>query len=268
MKRLFLLLLVCTVAFAEFKLQNVGVEIKIAEDGTANVEEKTDIIVFGEYSMQLYESGFNTNTLAGWREITGITEIKTHVGTKSVVVKNVLIRPQPLQKSKSALDVWYGQIIVDYVAVPYYDKDDKPVKNTGVVSMDSYKPRTTRYALNENALDFPRTNTGDIKLDEETTLSITQPAGALMIYVNPITSDLHDIQLPAPARKLSWSGLTLVQFSLVYEVEESLDKEVLGFFSDLQDSIRTSLLSQEGIAAVVVAAIMVLSYFYLRLSRR
>ncbi len=268
MKRLFLLLLLCTFAFAEFKLQATDISVKIAEDGSAVVEEKLDLIAYGQYSMQLYESGYNKNTLASWQELTGISEIKTHLSARGVDIRNIVIRPQPLQKSKSGLEVWYGQIIIDYIALPVYDKSGNVVNNTGIVLMDKYKPRTTRYTLNINAFDFDRTNTGDIKLGEETYLSITPPANAMLTYLNPITQDMHDTRFPAQSRTLKWNGLTLVQFSLTYEVEQSLDKEVVEFFSRLQESMRTSLVSTEGLAGLAIAAIIVLSYFYLRLSRR
>lgn len=268
MRKLFLLLFICSFAFAEFQLQNLDVSIKLGEDGSAAVEEKVNLIVFGQYSMQLYESGFNKNTLSDWQALTNVSEIKTHVSAKNADIKNMLIRPQPLQKSKSGLDVWYGQIIIDYTALPYYDKDGKIANNTGLVLMEKYKPRTIRYTLNQNALNLPRTDTGDITLPSQTTLSITPPPSAMITYVNPITEEMHNATFPARSGTLAWSGLTLVQFSLAYEVEQTLDKEVVEFFSEVQQNIRTSLLSPEGIAALLIAAILVLSYFYLRLSRR
>ncbi len=89
-----------------------------------------------------------------------------------------------------------------------------------------------------------------------------------MTDVNPRPDELKGASLPAQARKASWSGITLAQFSLAYEVEQGLDKEVVEFFSELQQAIRTNLVSAEGLAALFIAAILVLSYFYLRLSRR
>ncbi len=266
--RFFILLLLASAAFAEFQLQNLDVSIKMNADGSAAVEERINLIIFGQYSRQLYESGFNTNTLSKWQEISNITEIKIHISARSTDIRNVLIRPQPLQRSLSLSDVWYGQIILSYSAYPYYDADGKVANSTGIVLMDKYKPRTTRYVLNDNSLNFARTETGAIKLDEVITLSITPPQNAMITYVNPITSDMHDANFPALSRTLEWSGLTLVQFSLEYEVEQTLDKEVVQFFSDVQQNIRVGLLSSEGIAALTLAAILVLSYFYLRISRR
>lgn len=268
MKKLLFLMLLCAFASAEFRLDKTDVSVRIDENGVATVQERIDLTVFGDYSMQLYNSGLDKNILSAWQEITGITEIKTHLSEKSVIIKKLVIRPQPLQKSKSLDDVWYGQIIVDYSAEPYYGANGKVVNNSGIVAMEKYKPRTTRYMLNGNSFSFPRTNTGDIMLDDKTTLAISIPENALITYVNPITRDLTGSNLPTRARALSWNGLTLVQFSLAYEVEQTLDKEVVQFFSDLQESIRLSITSPEGLAGLALAAILVLSYFYLRLSRR
>ncbi len=268
MKKLFAILFLLSLAYADFQLQNLDVAIKLNEDGSAAVEERINVIVFGQYSMQLYESGYNKNNLASWQDVTNISEIKTHIGANYADTRNIVVRPQPLQKSKSGLDVWYGQIIVDYSAYPYYDKNGSVANRTGLVIMDNYKPRTTRYTLNENAFSFKRTETGDIKLDDTTTLSITPPSNALITIVNPITEDMSNVKFPAPSRTLKWSGLTLVQFSLVYEIEQSLDKEVLSFFSDLQQSIRASLSSPEGLSAIAVVLVLAAAYFYLRLSRR
>lgn len=268
MKKVFLLLLLISATFAEFQFQSMDVSIRMLDNGTAKVEERFNFIIFGQYSKQLYEAGLNTNTLSRWQSITNVSEIKTHISASGSDLSNLLIRPQPLVKSKSGLDVWYGQIIVSYDANPYFDKNGKAINGTGVFTMDNYKPRTTRYILNGNSFNFQRTETGDIKLDEQTTLSITPPSNARIMYVNPITKNLQDSKFPVQATTLSWNGLTLVQFSVIYEVEQSLDREVVEFFLTLQENMRSFLISQEGIFALIIAAILVLSYFYLRVSQR
>lgn len=268
MKRALVLLLLLPFAFAEFQLQNMDISVKLGEDGVASVEERINLVIFGDYARQLYETGYNRNTLSAWQEITNVTEIKAHVSARSSDIRNLLILPQPLRKSPSGLDIWYGQIIMDYEAAPYYDKDGAAINDTGLVEADSYKPRTTRYTLNELSFNLPRTETGDIQLGTNTALSLTPPQNAMLIYINPVPSDMGNVSLPTASRTLKWSGLTLVQFSVEYEVEESLDKEVLQFFTDLQQQIRAMLVSQEGAAAAAIALILVLSFIYLRLSRR
>ncbi|MFA5077026.1 MAG: hypothetical protein WC488_01225 [Candidatus Micrarchaeia archaeon] len=268
MRKLLSLLLVASVVFANFQLQNQEIAVKISEDGSAIVEERLNLIVFSQYSMQLYETGYDKNTLAGWQEITNISEIKAHVSTKDSDVRDLIIRPQPLEKSLSAGDVWYGQIILDYSVYPYYDKYGEPINGTGLVQIEKYKPRTTRYTLNGGAFNLPRTERGDIRLDKDTTLAITPPPNSMITSLNPLPHDLSGAKLPLRSRVLSWNGLTLVQFSFEYEIEQSLDKEVLQFFSEVQNSIRASLVSTEGFAAVGIAVFLILAYFYLRLSRR
>ncbi len=268
MKKLLIILLLLNFAFAEFQLQKFEIITKLNENGSTNVEERINIIMFGQYSRQLYESGYNDNTFSGWQKITNISEIKAHMSTKSTDLKNILIRPQPPRKSSSE-EIWFSQIIISYVAFPYYDKERKMINNTGIVKMEKYKPRTTRFTLNETIFNLPRTETGDIQLDKKTTLSIILPDNAIITHLNPITESLCDAKFPLQSKTLNWSGeLTLVQFSLTYEVEQSLDKEVVEFFSDFQKDISTNRLGQEEIIALIIAAILAFSYFYLRISRR
>jgi hypothetical protein len=262
------LLLAFSTCFAEFRLQNVDVSAKLDETGAAVVQERIDLIIISPYSMQLYESGFNKNTLSAWQEITGLDDIKLHVSSSTVENKNLIIRPQPLTKSGSGLDVWYAQIILDYEAHPYYDVDGNILNGTGMVTMDQYKPRTVRYTLNPNAFNLPRTDTGSIKVAPEFTLNIIPPSSAVIKRLNPIPTDIADAQLPIQSRKLSWSGLTLVQFTLEYDIEQSLDHEVLEFFTSLQDQIGTRMRSAEGIAAIFIIVVLVGSYLYLNMSKR
>lgn len=267
MKRLIMLLLFASVVCAQFQLQSTDISIKLNEDGSAIVEERVSLLIpsADQYTIQLYQSGFNQNTLANWQEITNISDIKTHVSSARTDIRNLIIRPQPL--ARAGLEYFRGQIIIDYLAYPFYT-DGVPVNGTGLVTMSNYKPRTTRYILNENAFSLGRTDTGDIALDRTTTLSITPPSDAMITYLNPITHELLDAKFPVRAETLSWTDITLVQFSLAYEVEQTLDKEVSKFFSDFQDKLRSALTSSEGIAALLVAGVLVVSYAYLRLSRR
>lgn len=269
MKKLFIFLLFFSIAFAEFQFRSLDISITINEDGSANVKETIELIAFGEYSMQLYESGYKNNTLAAWQELTNITEITTHLSRITTdIKKNLIVRPQPLQKSPSGLKVWYGKIIVEYPVYPYYDEKGKPLPYTGVIIMEKYKPRTIRYTLNERAFNLPRTESGDIKLGEGVTLSLIPPPTAQIINANPLPADMYNVQFPTYSKTVTWSALTLIQLSLVYEVEQGLDKEVVEFFTELRQNISISLSSREGIAALTVILLLVLAYFYLKLSRK
>ncbi|MBU0586215.1 hypothetical protein KJ780_01755, partial [Candidatus Micrarchaeota archaeon] len=170
--------------------------------------------------------------------------------------------------SLSVSDVWYAQIILDYEAAPYYAEDGSILNSSGLFIMERSKPRTMFYTLNDAALNFFRTPTGNIQLNPNMKLSIVLPSNALLNYVNPIPSNLKTTTFPAKVDGLSWQGLTLTQFSVRYSVEQGLDKEVLEFFSDFQNRMRIGLLSPEGLAALLIAAILAISFFYLRLSRR
>ncbi|MEW6528489.1 MAG: hypothetical protein AB1391_01225 [Candidatus Micrarchaeota archaeon] len=261
-KKLLLILLLANFVFAGFQLQDFEITIKLNEDGNANVEEKIRIMINDSYSRQLYESGYDKNALSNWQEITNIDEIKIHLNRKNVDLKNIIILPQPPRKSISE-DIWFTQIIISYIASPYYDKDGNITNNTGITKIEKYKPRTTRFTLNESAFNLQRTENGDIRLDKKTTISFILPTNAIIVNINPKIENLN-----TTSKTLNWSGLTLVQFSLIYEIEQSLDKEVVGFFSDFQKNISAIRFGQEELTALAIAVILICSYFYLKISRR
>ncbi|MBU0586483.1 hypothetical protein KJ780_03155, partial [Candidatus Micrarchaeota archaeon] len=154
----FALMLICC-TFAEFQLQSADISIKMNEDGSAAVSEKFNLIIYGDYYYQFYQSGFNNNTLSVWQTITGINEIKAHINSQKCDIHNFVIRPQPSERSLSVSDVWYAQIILDYEAAPYYAEDGSILNSSGLFIMESNKPRTMFYTLNDAALNFFRTPT-------------------------------------------------------------------------------------------------------------
>lgn len=273
MKKLFLLLLMfllLSVSFAEFKFRSMDISVTLNEDGSANVIEKINIMAIGQQSMLDYEAGFNKNTLSDWQQITNLSEIRNHISTKycDIPPKSIVIMPQSTQKSKSGMEAWHAQIIISYTALPYYN-NSTPINNTGIVTMNKYKPRTIRYTLNENAFDsLPHTQTGNIKLDETISLTIIPPKSAKIFQVNPLTEEMYNTTFPTSSKPLKWHDITLIQFFLVYEIEQTLDKEVVEFFSTFQQEIRLSMVSQEGMASLVIAGILIFSYFYLRTSKK
>lgn len=267
-KILITLLFLISFSFCEFQLHEAKISITLAEDGSAVVEEKITLLVFGNYSAHVYESGFNENTLSKWQELTNISEIKTHISEGNSNIKNKIVKPQPLKRSLSNTALSYGQIILSYTAEPYYDSNGKKINNTGLVTMEQYKPRLTRYYVNKEAFNFQRTEGEDVKLGEKITLSITPPKKAMITQLNPLSSEFENVTFPTPSKTVNWKGIPLIQFIFIYEIEQSLDKEVTLFFSDFQEAIRTNLVSPEGTAALFIAIILIISYFYLRLSKK
>jgi hypothetical protein len=88
------------------------------------------------------------------------------------------------------------------------------------------------------------------------------PQGATIIAANP-KPDQNELN-----RYLTWTNTVLVKFSLQFDVEEGLDKEVSEFFSDFLKGIQQALTGEHGIAILAMVAIFVGTYIYLQSVKR
>lgn len=252
--------------FASFELQGVDIVINIDENGRAFVEEKINIIVKGEYAKQLYENSYYKNTLAHWQDVTQIDEIRTHINSHICDIKNLIVRPQPLRASMIDNNLWFGQIIINYEALPYFTPDGNIVNNTGIIKVEKYKPRVKRYFVRESAFNFDRTVTGDIKLERSQTLTLILPENSKIIFLNPLPLNYQSSK-PVEKRELKWSGVTLIQFSVIYEIEESLHSEVITFFEEQQKLLKAQVFSSEGIAFLILVGTILFSFVYLKIEK-
>ncbi len=222
-----LFLLACV--HAEFILNKVSVEAySLQDDGTAHIKERITLFVRGDYERQLYLSGFNTNDLSFWATQTGIREIKPHINLNKVeLVDDLTITPQPLRSCNPGLNQCHGEIVIEYTVGPQYNGTTQ-VPNTGLFLVDHYKPRTTRYFLNTNALAFTTTEQDDILLGRETNFTIYLPPRTVLssIQINP----LPEKGIPKGVAFLSWTDTILVNFKVLFDTEETLDEEIAYFF--------------------------------------
>jgi hypothetical protein len=270
MRWLAALLLLIAVAHAEFLIEKVEVTISdIQPDGSAKVHESIKFLMFGNYSQSVYDSGLTANDLSFWSGSVGLKDMKFHVNTGKVDIRDFRLRPQPRTKCNPIQGVCHGELILDYRAYPAYHDNTtlEPVPGTGLFTVEKYKPRARRYTLNPAALSFTTTLEGNIILDETSYLVVKPPEGSVVTDVNPQPEDFA-AQLPAHADSLSWSDAVLVKFSLVFSVEDSIDKEVADFLSGITVSITRALSSQHGLALIAVIAILGGAYLYVTTAKR
>jgi len=269
MRKLFvslILLSIISVASAEFTLESVNVKVSnIGSDGSAKVQESIKFLVKGNQSKLLYDSGFKTtDDLSFWTNITKIKDVRQHVNPSVVSISNFRLQPQPRSGCNPFVDFCHGELLIDYTVKPEYN-GSVIVNGTGLFLVDEYKPRTTRFTLNPEALSFTNTDAGNLILEPEIYLTLELPQGSKVIEVNPspVTDSVTD-----SVEELVWNDMVLVRFSLIYDVEESIDLEVSRFFSDALSDFQDTVRSQHGMAFIAIMAILVGSYIYINVSKK
>ncbi|MEW6749161.1 MAG: hypothetical protein AB1295_05630 [Candidatus Micrarchaeota archaeon] len=269
MKRgLFLLLLVMLV-HADFLIERVDVTIDdIGTDGSAKVRESIKFVMFGDYSNSVYDSGISQNDLSYWSSSTALKDVKLHINAAKVDIRDLRIRPQPRTKCNPIQGICHGELILDYIAYPSYSNQTmQPEPGTGIFTVSKYKPRTRRYTINPAALAFTTTSEGNVILDDDVYLNINLPAEAVMLDINPQPSDL-DLKLPARVDSLSWTDIVLVKFSLIFDVEDSIDKEVSDFFTGIFRSVGDAFGSPHGLPLAALVAVLIASFIYITVAKR
>ncbi len=270
MRWLVALLLLMAIANADFLLEQADVTISdVQPDGSAHVHESIKFLMFGNYSQSVYDSGMTSNDLSFWSTNVGLKDIKFHVNTGKVDIRDFRMRPQPRTRCNPIQGVCHGEIILDYLAYPSYMDNTtmEPLPGTGLFTVEKYKPRTRRYTLNPSALSFTTTPEGNVILEQTVHLTVKLPQDSVVLDVNPQPADFT-VQLPAHVDSLSWNDIVLVKFSLIFTMEDSIDKEVADFLSGITSSVTRTLNSPYGPSLIVLIVILVGSYLYIIMAKR
>ncbi len=260
-KILFFVFLLFSLSFSHFSLDHLNINITLNENGSAFVRESYSLIIYGNFSMEMYKNGLDENTFEGWQNILKDSiELKTHINQREANITNLILKPQPMEPSYTMPGIWYGEIILDYNVNPYFINNSIK-NNTGIVFMDNYKPRVTRYKLNNNVFSFKRTDKGSIILDKKTKLTFILPNNAKILESNPKPTEVNNDEV-------TWQNLILNNFILEYEIEIPLDKEIEEYFKNLQKNFESFIYTQNGLASLVILAIFSFAYFYFKKVKR
>lgn len=262
MRKAILAFLLVALAHAEFRLVAMDMLLDVDEQGNALVTEKLHYIITTQYHIALYEASLAKTDLASWGAIVGSDEVMYHLNSKVVSINNVVVKPSPTSRCNPIADLCHGELTIIYRAEPSKGSGGEPIAGTGVFTMERYKPRTMRYTLNKGAIQFQISELGDVILGENERLSFMLPKGTKITYVNPLPASTE--QTGDGRQQLSWSNGVLAHFSLVFEKEEGLDHEVIGFFMGARERLYSFLSGPEGASALALIAIIVGSYFYLQ----
>ncbi len=254
--------LLVALAHAEFRLVAMDVLLDVDEQGNALVTEKLHYIITTQYHIALYESSLAKTDLASWGTVVGSDEVRYHLDSRVVSIGNVVVRPSPTSRCNPIADLCHGELTITYGAGPSKGRGGEPIAGTGVFTVEEYKPRTIRYTLNKGALQFQTSELGDVILGENERLSFMLPRGAKVTYVNPLPGGTE--QAGDGRQQLSWSNYVLAHFSMVFEKEEGLDQEVIGFFMGARGRLYSFISGPEGAPAVALIVIITGSYLYLQ----
>lgn len=269
MRKALILLMLAAIIHGDFLIERVDVSVSdITDEGAAKVHESIKFVMFGNYSNSVYDSGISNNELSFWSTNIGLKDVKLHINSAKVDIRDLRVRPQPRTKCNPIQGICHGELILDYWAYPSSNSSlAGSLNETGLFSVSKYKPRTRRYTINPSALSFTTTPEGNIILDESVYLTISLPAESVTLDVNPQPSDTN-IRLPAKIESLSWTDIVLVKFSLIFDVEDSIDKEVSEFFSGIILGISRALGGQHGYALIALIMVLIGSFIYVIVSKR
>jgi hypothetical protein len=251
---------------ANFEARSLDVAISLNPDGSAHVQETLQMFINGQQYIDLYESSVVFNDLSSWRTRTGLEDLQNHITRAAVSFESFRIRPQPVERCNLVSQTCFASLVWEYDITPIEPNA------SGILKMESYKPRTTLYSLNTAALNFPLSKTGDIILAKGTSLRFEMPSDAAKIFFSKLPSNLAENSTDfrfdmktnrrfysGPLRAFEWSGETLPQFELSYEREEPLEKEIIDFFAGFQNGIFDALRSSEGGAIILLCLLFVVS---------
>jgi hypothetical protein len=256
-------------SLATFTFNKIEVGISdIGKDGSARINEKIRFTIIGDEDRQMYENGINRNELSFWFNVTGVKEIQYNIDTSKISVEELNIVPQPINDNRCNVyqKTCIAEIWIQYIAKPKLDSDGVAISGTGLFTLEKYKPRTTRYVLNDKILLFTTTDKGQTIIDKNHLVILQLPTGAIIKTpsdLKPMGTGLENEPFPMSPDQIVWTNTPPTNPILVFETEETLYSEVSGFFRDLFQKVQNTLYGNEGIAIILILIILFFSYFYL-----
>jgi len=268
---LFALLLLACVPHADFSMKSLSVYVNLNLDGSANIEERLEMVVNGSQSRELYDATRAAySDLTTWKDLTALSEMRHHVTRAKAEVTDLRIIPGAIERCNSFMGLCYATVVIDY-RIPAGQS------GSGLVKVDRYKPRTARYFLQQDALSFEQTKTGDLILPAGTVISIAIPQSSEKIFFSTIPTNLagepdEDFRYDQTSntryytgnkRTFKWQGNALSKFQFTYEVELPLESEVVEFFVASQKNVSDLLFGPQGVAALFIILSAAASFYYL-----
>jgi len=252
-------------------MKSLSVFVNINYDGSANIEEKLERVINGTGSRELYDgTRASYSDLTTWKDLTKLPEMRHHVTRAKAEVTDLRIIPGAIERCNSFMGTCYATVTIDY-------RISAGQNGSGLVKAERYKPRTTRYELQPEALSFEQTQTGDLILPSDTVISLSIPQSSEKIFFSTVPtslasepdesfrydSDTNKRYYTGTKRIFRWSGNALSKFQFTYEVELPLESEVVDFFVGSQKSVSDLIFGPQGMAALFILLAAAASFYYL-----
>lgn len=238
-----LLLLLPTTAFAYFNATYLTTTVHLANSSTAHVVETINLYISNS-SMSTYiqDRGAVNQTLDSWQKVLGTSLLVEHVFNPTSSISNFTFLPGPIVFATDGGG--NAQLTMSYYA-------------HNVTTVNVIAPRKLEYTFNSNAFNFQHTASGQALLPN-TKLEITVPKGSVVASAYPLPE--FPMGNYTNATTLYWNeSEPLNKFAFVYVITESLQQEVLTFFTRIYDQYNAQIY-----VAAAVIAILVVVYLYFK----
>ncbi len=226
-------------SFASYSVVNLSTQVTLNLNTSASVREIVTVLLTNA-SINSYitdRSALNL-TLSDWQSIIGPTLTQHIINTKSGVHRFELL-PGPVTTTITGRHI--AQIIMLY-----------DVYN--VTSVVETAPRVFYYTFNNSVFNFQHELSGEV-LPPNTALTIMLPAGARITSIFPIPDSPANLVTSnyTNSTALSWFNQEpLSKFTLSFTIRQSLQAEVLQFFSGIYKAL--------GIFTYVIIGVIVLVF--------
>ncbi len=213
-------MLIMGTANANYTVAGINTTVLLSNHNTsAQVIDVIKIYVSNNSVAQYTQDRLSLNlSLSQWQVIFGPVLVE-HILSPRGGVSNFNFLPGPL------LYTFNGRAA--YLSLKYTAANVTTVSQTA--------PRTFQYSFNNNVFNFGSAASGAV-LGQNTTLTIIMPTGAKIISVYPLPDypALGFTQNYRNTSQLSWyQDEPLSRFTLTYTLQESLQSEVLSFFTEI-----------------------------------
>lgn len=229
-------------AHAGFTVIGTNTTVSLNLNTSASVTDILKVSVSNSSVSQYSQDRLALNlTLSQWQNLIGPALVE-HIINPTGSVYHFNFLPGPL------LDVGGGSKIA-YLYLTYY------VSNVTKVSQTA--PRVFNYTFNNEVFNFEHAASG-VVLGQNTTLTVVLPAGSKIVSVYPPPDSPASGFLSGyrNVTQFSWySNEPLSKFTLVYDVQQSLEGEVLSFFGQIYATLGLFIY-------VIIAAAIAIFIFY------
>ncbi len=219
--------LLANLANASYTLQNTNTTLTLDQHGGALVRELFTVYVSNDSVSQYstYRIALNF-TLSQWQALIG-PGLEQHILNPNTGSSGFNLLPGPLQGGIANQSGGIATILLTYYV-------------TNVTTINQTAPRLFTYTFNDDVFNFEHTPTGQV-LPTHTQLNVILPQSTSKIITLFPLPDLPTVGSTQDYRNVSeftWnSGEPLSRFTLVFEVRQSLEAEVISFFTSAYDDL-------------------------------